>query len=114
MNLNLLAYCIFLAIVVYIIVVIGRICYRNGNVYVLSLMPGHEDLCIRINRMLLIGYYLINIGYAATTLIRWRTITTYAQLVDMTASALAIIICMLAVLHYLNIYILTKYIQKLI
>ncbi len=114
MNLNLIAYTLFLAIVVFIIVVVGKICYRNGNIYVLALLPGHEDLCIRINKLLLMGYYLLNIGYAAMTLISWQTIVSVPQLVELIAYRSAIIICMLSVLHYTNIFLLTKYVQKLI
>ena len=114
MNLNLAAYAFFLSIVVFIIVVVGKICYRNGNIYVLALLPGHEDLCIRINKLLLIGYYLLNIGYAAMTLISWQTIISLPQLVELIAFKSAIIICILSVLHYTNIFMLAKYVRKLI
>ncbi len=114
MNLNILGYFIFLLITTYIIIVVGKICYRNGNVFVLELIPDHEELCQQINKMLLIGYYLINIGYCAMTLISWSTITTLAELIATISAKTAIIVGILAVLHYLNIFILTNYIQKLI
>ncbi|AWH83864.1 hypothetical protein HYN59_01465 [Flavobacterium album] len=114
MNLNLVAYSIFLAIVIYIIVVVGRICYRNGNLFVLELLPGHEDLCLRINKILLMGYYLVNIGYAAMTLVSWEKITGLPQLVEVIAIKTAGIICIISALHYLNIYLLTNHVQKLI
>lgn len=114
MNLNILGYIIFLVITTYIIIVVGKICYRNGNVFVLELIPGHEELCHQINKMLLIGYYLINIGYCAMTLISWSTITNVTELAEMISSKTSIIVGILAILHYLNIFILTNYIQKLI
>lgn len=114
MNLNIIAYIIFLATVIYIIVVVGGICYRNGNTYVQELLPGHEQLCLYINKILLAGYYLVNIGYAAMTLISWETIVTINQLIEVIALKSAIIIGLLSILHYLNIFILTKYIQKII
>jgi len=114
MNLNIIAYGIFMIIVAYIIIAVGRICYRNGNIYVLSLMPGHEDLCIRINKILLMGYYLVNIGYAAMMLISWQTIITLPMLVETTMMKTAVIISILSVLHYTNIYVLTTYAKKLI
>jgi hypothetical protein len=114
MNLNIIAYCIFILIVVYIIVAVGRICYRNGNIYVLELVQGHEELCTRINKVLLTGYYLVNIGYAAMTLISWKTITSTPLLVELIAVKTATIVSILCVLHYFNLYVLTKYAQKLI
>jgi len=114
MNLNILAYSIFILITTYIIIIVGKICYRNGNVFVLELIPNHEQLCQQINKMLLIGYYLINIGYCAMTLISWSTITNFTELIAIISSKTAIIVGILAVLHYLNIFFLTNYVQKLI
>jgi len=114
MNLNLIAYTMFLAITIYIIVVVGQICYRNGNIYVLSLVPGHQELCTRINRILLTGYYLVNLGYTATTLTRWQRIETGNGFVEVLANRTGFIIILLAVLHYINLFIITRYIKKII
>lgn len=114
MNLNLIAYTVFLGITIYIIVVVGQICYRNGNTYVLSLVPGHKDLCTRINRILLTGYYLVNLGYTATTLAHWEQIETPGSFVEVLAARTGFIIVLLAVLHYCNLFIITRFVKKLI
>jgi hypothetical protein len=114
MNLNILGYAIYLIITIYIIVRVGRICYQNGNIYVAQLIPNHMDLCHKINQLLLLGYYLMNIGYCAMTLISWEKIITFDQLIEVIAFKSAIIIGTIALMHYGNIYVLTKYIQKLI
>lgn len=114
MNLNIIGYSIYLLITTFIIINVGKICYRNGNIYVAQLIPEHEDLCQKTNQVLLIGYYHLNLGYCAMTLISWDKIISYSQLVEVISIKTAIIICIIAILHYFNIYILTKYIQKLI
>ena len=114
MNLNIIGYVIYLLITTFIIINVGKICYRNGNIYVAQLIPEHEDLCQKTNQVLLIGYYLLNLGYCAMTLISWDKIISYPQLVEVISIKTATIICIIAILHYFNIYIITKYIQKLI
>lgn len=114
MNLNLIGYAIYLAITTYIIVVVGKICYRNGNVFVSALIPDHEELCIRTNKILLLGYYLMNIGYCAITLADWVTIASVNQLIELIAVKTGLIVLMISVMHYLNIFLITNYIQKLI
>lgn len=114
MNFNILGYGIFITVIVFIIVVVGRICYRNGNIFVAELIPGHLDLCKQINKSLLISYYLVNIGYCAMTLVGWDTITSLQQLIEVMAVKVALIVCILSILHYLNIYLLTNTIHKLI
>lgn len=114
MNLNIIGYVIYLLITTFIIINVGKICYRNGNIYVAQLIPEHEDLCQKTNQVLLIGYYLLNLGYCAMTLISWDKIISFSQLVEVISIKTATIICIIAMLHYFNIFILTKYIQKLI
>lgn len=114
MNYNLVGYSIFLTIIAFIIIVVGKICYKNGNVFVGALIPEHLELCQQINKSLLVSYYLVNIGYCAMTLIGWETIVSPLQLAEVLAIKVAIIICILSVLHYLNIFLLTHTIHKLI
>jgi hypothetical protein len=114
MNLNIVGYLIYLSITSVIIVRVGRICYQNGNIFVSQLIPDHEDLCHKINQILLLAYYLLNIGYCAMNLISWDKILSTHQLIEVIALKSATIICTIAILHYINIFVLTKYIQKLI
>ncbi|HEU4496057.1 MAG TPA: hypothetical protein VFR70_03320 [Flavobacterium sp.] len=114
MNLNIMGYALFLAIAVYIIVAAGKACYHNGNIFVLELIPDHEALCRQINKILLAGYYLVNIGYCAMTLVSWKAIADETELIEVISAKSAAIIGILAVLHYLNIFLLTNYVQKLI
>lgn len=114
MNLNIIGYGIYLLITSIIILKVGKICYQNGNVYVAELIPEHLDVCLKANQILLLGYYLLNIGYCAMTLISWEKIVSINQLVEVIALKSAIIIGTIAIMHYINIILLTKYIQKLI
>jgi len=114
MNLNIFGYAIYLLMTGIIIVRVGRICYNNGNVFVSALIPNHEDLCHKTNQILLVGYYLLNLGYCAMTLISWKKIMSVDELIEVIALKSAIIIGIIAIMHYLNIFVLTKYIQKLI
>jgi hypothetical protein len=114
METNLVAYCAFLSFILPVIVVVGNICYRNGNIFVEELLHGHRELCLTINRLLLAGYYLIVIGYVFTTLINWESVQSLTHLVEQVALKASGIIGILSILHYLNIIILTKYARKLI
>ncbi len=114
LNLNLIGYSIFIGLIVFIILVVGKICYRNGNVFVAEIIPGHMELCKQINKALLIGYCLINIGYCAVNLSFWSSINSWPMLVEVISVKMAGIIIILSWLHYLNIYILVTQIHKLI
>lgn len=114
MNLNIIGYAIYLIITTIMITRVGKICYKNGNIYVAQLIPNHEEMCQKINQLLLVGYYLLNIGYCAMTLISWKRIENPTQLIEIITSKSAIIIITIAIMHYINIILLTNYIKKLI
>ena len=114
MNLNIIGYFIYFSITIFIILKVGKICYKNGNIYVAELIPNHADICQKINQVLLVGYYLLNIGYCAMTLISWEKIILLTQLTEIICEKTAVIIFIISVLHYLNIIVITKYIHKLI
>jgi len=106
MNLNLLAYALYFTCTAFVIWKVGRICYDNGNVYVGALIPKDPDLCLRINQLLLLGYYLLNLGYCAITLMGWQKIVSIQQLVELVAFKASLIILIIAVMHYTNIFLL--------
>ena len=81
MNLNIIGYLIYLSLTSIIIIKVGKLCYDNGNIFVSQLIPNHEELCLQINKTLLIGYYLLNLGYCAMTIISWEKIQTINQLI---------------------------------
>jgi len=71
-------------------------------VYILNLLQEDEKLTDFINRILLVGYYLLNLGYAALMLRLWQTISTWAELFASIASMTGKILLTLAVMHFYN------------
>lgn len=114
MDHNLIGYAIYLLITVVIIWKVGDICYKNGNILVAELAPGHEEICKRLNKLLLVGYYLLNIGYCLIAIVGWKTIGSSVELVEAIASKSSLIICIIAAMHYFNIFIIRRYIGKII
>lgn len=114
MSLNVIAYALYLLLTIYIIVVVGQVCYRNGQIFVLALVPEHAALCLVVNRILLTGYYLVNIGYCGITLLNWKVIVSPVDLIATVSYRASVIVLLLAVLHYCNLYIIRTFIHKLI
>ncbi len=106
MNYNIITYFIYGCIMIFIIYKIGLICYRNGNIFVLHLMPNNAQLCLYINNILLTGYYLVNIGYAIYSISTWTTVRNPYNIIDTIATHTGSIILILAALHYMNIIVL--------
>lgn len=105
MNYKLLTYLIYLMITVFITVWVGRAFHKNGIHYILSIFK-EEKIAHAINNVLLIAYYLVNIGYAITKISTWRSTTNLAELISSLSINLASIFLLLAILNYVNIGVL--------
>lgn len=108
MTWNLIGYLIYGLITIYTILVIGKRLHRDGIFFVQKVFPEGETGKI-VNNLLLLGYYLVNIGYAFMTISSWQTISGLGALFGALAEHIGLIYLLLAVLHYNNILCLRLY-----
>lgn len=111
MTYNILAYIIYLAMMVFIIVYVGKRFFTHGRIFIHSFFPANPSLADQLNKTLLIAYYLFNIGYAFIQLKYWEKVNTIQILFSTIAIKMATLIMILAITHYFNmtvIYILSK------
>jgi uncharacterized membrane protein YphA (DoxX/SURF4 family) len=103
---NTLAYIIYLAITYLITVHVGLSFYRNGRTYILNLFQGDQSLTDFVNKLLLVGYYLLNLGYAAVMIRFWETIATWTELLASICTMTGKIMLTLAVIHFANMAVI--------
>jgi len=108
MTWNILAYSIYLSLTILTIVIIGRQLHSNGIFYVRKVLP-EETTADTVNNILLLAYYLVNIGYSFLTLSNWEPITDVTMLLKALCEHLGFIYLLLALLHYNNILCLRLY-----
>nr|WP_294902483.1 hypothetical protein [uncultured Lacibacter sp.] len=103
---NSLAYIIYLFITYLVTVHVGFRFYKNGRVYILNLLSGDEELTNFINRLLLVGYYLLNLGYAAMMISMWEHINNWLHLFISICTMTGRIMLTLALIHFLNMTVI--------
>ena len=108
---NTIAYIVYLLLTYLITVHVGLRFYKNGRLYILNLLNGDQELTNFINRLLLVGYYLLNLGYAAMMISVWETITNWIDLFTSICIMTGRIMLTLGLIHFINmtvIYFLSK------
>lgn len=106
MNLNLLSYAIYVIITLVIIYFLGRYFYRNGGIYIKFIFGGNIQAANSANNLLLLLYYLLNMGYATAQLYNWTKITHLDVMLNELISKIAFILILLALIHYINLFAL--------
>jgi hypothetical protein len=84
---------------------VGKDLHRNGA-YLLLEAFGESALVNTINRFLLLGYYLLNIGYAVLSLSLFPQLDSMAQMLSVLGFRVGIILSSLAIIHYINILVI--------
>lgn len=102
MNLNILAYGLYFSITAFIILRIGWLFHHFGAVYLHDLYPSRPDLATSLNNILLVGYYLLNLGYVAVSLSFWPTLHSYHQMLGMLCNRIGLICLILGAIHFAN------------
>ena len=78
-----ISYFLFILISGYITIYVGWICYSNGYLFVLELFQNNEAVAKSLNQLLLIGYYLVNLGFILYGLHCWERIDTCSEMLNL-------------------------------
>ena len=79
--------------------------YANGALFLEEVFPGREQLAAAVNRLLVTGFVMLNLGWAALLLRAGRP-ADGAAAVEALALRLGLLLVTLAVLHFVNLGVL--------
>ena len=68
MNWQVCTYLVYLIISVALTVWVARTLHRNGRIFLVDSFLGNEPLADSVNRLLVVGFYLINLGWIISSL----------------------------------------------
>lgn len=106
MNYTILSYSIYLPVSIILTIWVARTLFVNGRVFLIEIF--HQDLTLAdsVNKLLLVGFYLVNIGYAVYTLKIWGTIEGVQEVIETLSEKIGWIILILGGMHFFNLFIL--------
>jgi hypothetical protein len=105
MNYILVLYALYLVITIVLTVWVARTLFSNGRVFLIDIFHGNEDLAKAVNNLLLVGFYLVNLGYAIYTLRVVGNIDNMRVMVETLSLKTGAIILILGCMHFLNMFI---------
>lgn len=106
MNYTVITYCIYLPISILLTIWVARTLYTHGRVFLIEIFRQDLTLADSVNKLLLVGFYLVNIGYAVYTLKIWDTIDSTQALIETLSEKVGWIILILGAMHFFNLFVL--------
>lgn len=105
MNLIILLYGLYLVITIGLTIWVARTLFRNGKLFLIDIFHGNAELAQAVNNLLLVGFYLVNIGFAVYALQESVEKVNSRELVEILSLKIGLIILILGVMHFLNMFI---------
>ena len=105
MQYNIITYSFYLVITIALTIWVARTLFKNGKVFLVDIFHGNAALADSVNNLLLVGFYLVNIGYAVYTLQITSIISNVQEVIEKLSVKVGLIILILGAMHFFNLYI---------
>jgi hypothetical protein len=96
----------YLALSIALTIWVARTLQRSGRVFLIDAFHGNAELADSVNRLLVVGFYLINAGYIALALKTADPLKTLREAIELESSKLGVVLLILGAMHFLNIVVL--------
>jgi hypothetical protein len=100
---------IYLLISIGLTVGVGWALARSGRVFLLDVLGGNADLAEAVNRLLVVGFYLINLGFVTLTMQASGTITDAGQGLRLLSVKIGEVLLVLGALHFANLVLFARW-----
>lgn len=91
---------------------VGRTLYTNGRVFIVESFRGNEQMADSVNHLLLVGFYLINLGVVSLFLKFGEKPTGTVEGIEYVATKIGVILIVLGGMHFFNIFNIAKMRKK--
>jgi len=88
---------------------VGRTLNKNGRVFLIQNFNGNEELADSINHLLLVGFYLVNIGFVSLALRYGKKPIDGVTAIEFLSTKIGLVILVLGFMHFFNMRMLTKF-----
>lgn len=108
-NCAILAYLVYLVITLSVTVWVGKTLHKNGRAFLIDAFQGNKELADSVNHLLLVGFYLINIGYVNSALRMQRGPHDLLSAIELLSGKLGTVLIVLGGMHFLNLYLFSRF-----
>jgi hypothetical protein len=98
----------YLAISVGLTVWVARTLHKNGRVFLVDAFHGNDQLADSVNHLLVVGFYLINVGYITLALKTTAALATVREVIELESSKIGVVLLILGGMHMFNIFVFAK------
>ncbi len=107
-NLLVPTYAIYLFLSVVLTVWVARTLHHHGRVFLITAFHGDEKLADSVNHLLVVGFYLINLGWVTLALRAGDEPLIVSDVFELLSYKLGVVLLILGAMHFFNIYVFNR------
>lgn len=108
----LMSYCAYLVVSIGLTVWVARTLSKNGYVFLTECFGHDQLLAASTNHLLVVGFYLVNLGWILLTLRFGTPPETALQAIQFLSSKIGIVVVALGLMHFFNMNAIAKFGRK--
>lgn len=108
---TLITYAVYIVISVSITIWVAETLRRNGRIFLVEAFV-KEDVADSVNHLLVVGFYLINIGFVSLFLRMAEKPQDAVQAVEFVSFKIGVVLVVLGVMHFFNVFNFAKIRRK--
>ncbi|MBC7808032.1 MAG: hypothetical protein H7145_18030 [Akkermansiaceae bacterium] len=101
-------YLVYLAISVTLTIWVAQTLFKNGRVFLVEVFHGDNTLGDSVNRLLVVGFYLINLGYMSLMLKIGTKIDGAQDSIEALSTKVGMVLLILGAMHFFNLAVFNK------
>jgi hypothetical protein len=108
MDVKVTTYLVYLAISIGLTMWVARTLHRNGKAFLVDAFHQNTDLADSVNHLLVVGFYLINLGYVSLALKTGQVIGSTGESIEVLSQKVGLVLLVLGGMHFFNLYVFNK------
>ena len=101
-------YLLYLTISIGITIWVARTLHKNGRTFLLDAFHGNEGLAGSVNHLLVVGFYLLNLGWIIFTLRTRGDVESGRALIELVSDKVGFVLIVLGMMHFANILVFSR------
>jgi len=86
---------------------VAQTLFRNGRVFLIHMFRDNFALADSVNHLLVVGFYLINLGYVCLWLKANQAIPSWQESIEVLSAKIGLVLLVLGTMHFLNMALFT-------
>jgi hypothetical protein len=101
-------YISYLIVSVTLTIWVAKTLHKNGRIFLVDAFHGNEALADSINHLLVVGFYLINIGYVSLALREGEMPIDLQGVLEMLSRKVGVVLLVLGGMHFFNLFAFSR------